>query len=408
VAAPTVDHERFGWEVGWTARSVALGHGFGSPFLPWTGPTALVPPLYTYLLALIFRLFGLYSTASAAVILSLNSIFSALTCVPLYFTVKRTLGDRVARLAGWAWVVSPFAIYFSADRVWEYALTALLFATCFWAAQELDLRESPLAWLGFGLLFGITCLSNPSVITTLPFLLLIPALKLRRTGGPWLRNGLIASLAFVVVCVPWTIRNQHQMHAETLIRDGFWLEFWAGNTGDTSNSNPGWAHPASNPVEMQLYRTLGETAYLAQKHQMAIAFVEHHPLFFAAVSVRRAVRFWTGFWSFRRGYLSVEPLDVPNFFFCTSLTLLMLRGLRRWWIEDRSAALPYLLLIAVFPFTYYFTHSSMDYRQPIEPQILILVVIGIFGLGTRNGSSGTPEYADSANKSSDDRILVGA
>jgi hypothetical protein len=136
VAAPTVDHERFGWEVGWTARSVALGHGFGSPFLPWTGPTALVPPLYTYLLALIFRLFGLYSTASAAVILSLNSIFSALTCVPLYFTVKRTLGDRVARLAGWAWVVSPFAIYFSADRVWEYALTALLFATCFCASAS--------------------------------------------------------------------------------------------------------------------------------------------------------------------------------------------------------------------------------------------------------------------------------
>src|SRR5580693_8065232 len=54
-------YEQFGWEVGWVARAIAGGHGFSSPVWPITGPTAMVPPLYTYLLAGIFRLFGTYT-----------------------------------------------------------------------------------------------------------------------------------------------------------------------------------------------------------------------------------------------------------------------------------------------------------------------------------------------------------
>jgi hypothetical protein len=54
----------------------------------------------------------------------------------------------------------------------------------------------------------------------------------------------------------------------------------------------------------------------------------------------------------------------------------MLRGVLRLWHRNRAAALPYLILIAVFPLTYYITHSLMDYRQPIEPAILVLAVSG--------------------------------
>lgn len=59
IAGPSADHGQFGAEMGWVARSVALGQGFSSPFLPNTGPTALVPPLYPYLLAQIFRVCGI-------------------------------------------------------------------------------------------------------------------------------------------------------------------------------------------------------------------------------------------------------------------------------------------------------------------------------------------------------------
>ena len=387
VAAPTFDHNEFGWEMGWTARSIALHQGFSSPFLPRTGPTALVPPLYPYLLAGIFRIFGLYSAASAVVILSLNSLLSALTCIPIYFSLRHAASNRLARFAAFGWAIYPFAIYFSADRVCDYALTALLFTTCFWAAQRLHLRGA-WAWFGTGALFGFTVLSNPSVLSVLPFLILFSLHKVRRVDGPWLRNGLIVLLTCAAIWTPWAMRNQRVLHTNSTFRDGFWLEFYAGNNGDTSDSNPASAHPASNPLEMQKYQALGEINYIAEKRVEAIEFVAQHPAFFAAVTIRRVARFWTGFWSFSREYLHREPLDVPNVFFCTALSLFLLRGIRRWWRDDPASSLPYLVALFFFPIPYYFTHSSMDYRQPIEPMILSLVVIGIFGLREKSADAG--------------------
>src|SRR5260370_10942708 len=69
-------------------------HGFSSPFFPSTGPTALVPPLFPYLLASFFRPFGLYTAKSAFVILSLDSLLSALTCIPIYLSLKYAAGEK--------------------------------------------------------------------------------------------------------------------------------------------------------------------------------------------------------------------------------------------------------------------------------------------------------------------------
>jgi hypothetical protein len=80
--------------MGWIARSLALGHWFSSPSFPSTGPTALVPPLFPYLLASVFRTFGLYTAKSAFVILSLDSLLSALTCIPIYLSLKYAAGEK--------------------------------------------------------------------------------------------------------------------------------------------------------------------------------------------------------------------------------------------------------------------------------------------------------------------------
>jgi len=170
------------------------------------------------------------------------------------------------------------------------------------------------------------------------------------------------------------------MHANFFVRDGFWLEFYAGNNGDTTASNSAWVHPASNPVEMQKYQQMGEIRYMAQKHDLAVEFVKHHPGFFAVATVRRIVRFWTGYWSFSPSYLKYEPMDLPNVPFCLFLLWFMVKGLRRWWQQDRTAALPYLIAVLVFPVPYYFTHSSMDYRQPLEPILILLVTLGLCGV----------------------------
>jgi 4-amino-4-deoxy-L-arabinose transferase-like glycosyltransferase len=376
VASPQEDFAQFSAEMGWVARSIALGHGFSSPFFPITGPTALVPPLFPYLLAGVFRILGLYTARSAVAILLFDSVLSALTCIPIYLCLRDAVGERQARLGAWIWAAYPFAVYYSAAQVWDYSLTSLLFAWCFYFAERLPRRRNLAAWLGFGALYGVTALSNPSVVSLLPVLLALALYRSWRTDGRWLARGLVVSAAFFLTIAPWSLRNYRQLHTAVPIRDGFWLEFWAGNHGDTFVTNPGDSHPASNWAEMAKYKQQGEVAYLDGKRVLATDYVTHHPVAFLAVTARRVVRYWTGFWSFSRAYLAFQPLDFPNLFFCSTVTILMLRGMRRWWREDRAAALPYVLVLAVFPIPYYFSHASMDYRQPIEPEIIVLATLG--------------------------------
>jgi hypothetical protein len=369
-------YESFGWEMGWIARALASGHGFSSPYFPWSGPTAMQPPLYPTLVSLVFRAFGIYTYTSAFIILSINSILSSLTCIPVYFSAKYSLGARIARVAAWVWAFYPFAIYFSAGRVWEYSLTGLLFTTCFCIAQRLHQSTKPLAWLGFGALYGVTLLSNPAVLSLLPFLLALALYRVYRSGGRWMLNGALALVATIAVLTPWTVRTYRAVGVLCPVRDNVWLEVYSGNYGDPA-LNPVSPHPASNPDEMKKFLSMGEVAYLAEKHTMAVNAIKLHPLFVVQKTLRRTLYYWTGFWSFSLDELRREPYEPGNIFYCTVISLLMLRGARRLWRRDRTAFLPYLVLIGIFPLTYYLTYPLMDYRQPIEPAVVVLAVAGV-------------------------------
>jgi len=368
-------YERFGWEMGWIARALASGHGFSSPYFPWSGPTAMQPPLYPALVSLVFRAFGIYTFTSAFVVLSINSLLSSLTCIPVYFSAKYSLGTRGAKVAAWLWALYPFAIYFSADRVWEYALTGLLFTTCFCIAQRLHRTTNPLAWLGWGVLCGITAYSNASVLSTFPFLALLALYKVHKSGGRWLLYGTLAAVAAIAVLAPWTVRNYRDVGILCPMRDNFWLEIYDDNSGDYS-LDPSFAHPASNPIEMQKFLTMGEKAFLAEKHDLAIAYIRQHPEFPVIKTLRRTLYYWTGYWSLSAEEIHEQPYELANIFYVCSITFLMFRGIRRLWRMNRSAVLPYLVLICVFPLTYYISHPLMDYRQPIEPAIIVMVIAG--------------------------------
>ena len=60
-----------------------------------TGPTAWLAPVFPYLLAGIFKILGVYSKASAIAALALDCLFSALTCIPIFFHCQQTFwGER--------------------------------------------------------------------------------------------------------------------------------------------------------------------------------------------------------------------------------------------------------------------------------------------------------------------------
>jgi 4-amino-4-deoxy-L-arabinose transferase-like glycosyltransferase len=361
------------WAFGRVARSILLGHGFGNVFAD-TGATAVLPPVYGYVVAALFKIFGDHTAASIIATLTLNCIFSALTCVPVFLIAKNSFGDKTAKWAGWAWVFSPYGIYFSADWAWSTPLLTLLLSVLFLLTIHLENTTSLRSWTAFGLLSGIAALTEPVALSILPFLGALSWLRLRRKNVRWFRPGMVAVLATVVVLAPWFARNYRTFHHFIPVRDGFGLELYLGNNGDSSYWATRSVHPNHSDTELEEYARVGELAYMAHKKQQALDYIGSHRLWFAWMSFRRVVYLWTGFWSFDRQYLAQEPLDPPNVFLNTTLSALALAGLYRAFRNNRAVATRFAIALFFFPLTYYISHPETYYFRPLDPLLAILAV----------------------------------
>jgi len=369
---PGRDHWEFGYEIGRLARSIAAGHGLANPYRADTGPTALLTPVFPYLLGGVFAVFGVCTKASALAFLTLNSLFSALTCVPIFFVAQMSFGLRTAKWAAWAWAFFPYAVYFSTNDMWYHSFCALLVVLIFWCGLHLESSDRIWAWAGFGVLFGFSALTNPVILGIVPFLGAWICHRLAQQSQHWARAATAGTLALMVTVAPWLIRNFRTFHTPVFFKDGFWMEVCVGNLGDDLHWWNGSVHPARSTKEVEDLQRLGELRYMAEKRKLALAFIETHPGTYVLRSIRRVVFMWTGFWSFNSEYLRQEPLDPENIVFLSSFTFLSLAGLYKAFRGTPVIAMPYLLVILSFPAPYYVTHVDPGFRHPIDPLLTIL------------------------------------
>ncbi|HXZ11459.1 MAG TPA: glycosyltransferase family 39 protein [Candidatus Sulfotelmatobacter sp.] len=376
---PGRNHWEFGYEGGQVAGSIVQGHGFGNLFRVPSGPTASMGPIMPYLLAGVMKLFGLYSKASAIAILSLNSLLSALTCLPIFFVAKQTFGARVAQWSSWGWAFYPYAINFSANSMWDHALMGLLVTLIFWISYSMDEKRGLWAWAGFGFLWGVAGLTNAVVFGVLPFLGGWIWYRLLKKKARWLLPAATAGLALLVTISPWMIRNIRTFHQPVFLKNNYWLAILSGNVGDTLHWL-GNASPGRDSAEMAEYLRVGEIQYMAEKKVEAIQFIKQNTGLFVWRSIRRFVFMWTGFWSLNPEYLKMEPFDIPNIPLCTAITIFAILGLCRAFRSNVETAIPYAIMLIVFPLGYYPTHPELSYRQSWDPEIVILVCYALTGL----------------------------
>lgn len=369
---PDRDHWRFAGEVGRVAQSLVEGKGFSNPLFGQTGPTAMVPPVYPFLLAGVFKCFGVYTRASAIVLLSLGSLFSALTCIPVFHLARIGFNERVARLAGWTWAFFPYAIYFSGDFIWPTILTTLLLSLLLVYVLRLEDSGGAGHNFGFGVLSGLAALTEPIVLTVLPMLAVWSYYRRRKRGRPWVFPAGVMAAGFLIVIAPWFIRNFATFHTFIPFRDGLGMDLHVGNNGDSQHFAPPGHYPSDSAAELNEYTQLGELAYVGKKREQAVAFILRHPAWFVLMTLRRAVYFWTSFWSFDRDYLAQEPFDPPNIVLSISIDVLAFSGLWLAFRKGSVAAVPFAIVLFFFPMIYYVTHGRDYYRRPIDPVCVVL------------------------------------
>ena len=377
---PSRDHWVFGWETGRVARSIATGHGFSSPYPEPTGPTTLIPPVYTYLVAGVFKLFGVYSVSSALAILTLNNLFSSLTCVPVFLIARRVFGAPTAVWAGWIWAFFPYSIALSNVVVWETSLTTLLLTLLVLLTLKLEHSKSLSAWVGYGLLWGASGLTSPAVLTTLPFLGAWIWFRQWRRGSNCTGLAIAASLAFLLVVTPWIWRCSRTYGRLVAFRGNFGLEVLVGNSSDTSRAANWNVLPGFNKSELEELQRDGEPAYMAEKQREANEFIAHHRLRYAGLTLRRVLNTWTGLWEFPPPW-NMDESGVPNILMYSFISCLAFAGLVLAIRHGREEAIPLAFLPMFLPAIYYLTHSDMGFRHPIDPVLVIFMAYAIVSIG---------------------------
>ena len=372
---PRRDHFQFGWETGRLARSIAEGHGFSSPTDLPSGPSAWTAPVYPSILAVVFKVFGIYSAASAGIIFAFNSIFAALTCWTIYLISDRIYGPSVARAAAWTWAVFPYLIYWPIRVVWDVSLATFLLSLALGLTIRMsdEVGEGPrrVSWIVLGVLWGLIALTNTALLILLPF---FPAWLIYQLPSSSRRfAGAALCLLIMMVCItPWTWRNYHVFGRFVFIRDNLPLELHEANNDSSSALWTRSEHPGNDPESMHRFQELGEIPFMDEKNQQVHEFVRAHPEKFLLYTIERVWYFWAAppqttivagydLWVARH----VQFLLAAVFAFVG--LVLTLRRKRRYGL----LLAPFLL---IYPLPYYLVNPFPRYKHPIEPVMLILIV----------------------------------
>lgn len=407
---PLNDHFQFGWEAGRIARALVTGYGYADPFTGHSGPTAWLAPGYPLLMAAVFRVFGVYTALSAFVLLVLNSVFSAAIAPAVYEIARRCygaqgLGRRVALWSGWIWALYPAAMQYAVRWFWEMSISTWAFTWILVIAlrlrgigdAEAGARHNAAGlWSGFGLLWGVIVLFNPSLILLLPVTALW-ILAGSRSGAD-LRRGMgyatLAGVLFLGCVVPWVYRNWKVFHAFIPTRGNLGAELYESMLPSNGGFPWGTTIPAvvESPI-FQRYREVGEAAFVREQGAKANALVAADRGRFIRYSLKRIYFFWFGVPKPEDHGLIVEATRRLNYCF---ISLAGVMGLGLSLRRRMPASWLILGIFLVLPIPYYLLTVQARFRHPMEPVMTVLIVFLFQSAQARSAQPATSQRTTGA------------
>jgi 4-amino-4-deoxy-L-arabinose transferase-like glycosyltransferase len=195
-------------------------------------PDAVLPPLYSALVAAVYRTAG----RGTLQIVLLNAAFDLLALLALRRIGARLFppGPAIGTLAAACTAFYPYLVFQSLTVVDTSVFIGLLYCFLATVVALRDVRNGPAIWtrgMFCGVLLGLTTLTRPVT----PPLAVFVALWLALTVG-WrsaIQRLLPVALGAVVVIAPWVARNSWTFGTPVAITTNAGSNFWQGNNPDT-------------------------------------------------------------------------------------------------------------------------------------------------------------------------------
>jgi len=269
----------------------------------------------------------------------------------------------------WLWALVPEFMTWAINWVWDAALTGLVLTCLVLITLRMGRAATRKQWVGFGVLWGMAALLNPSLLSVLPFMMLYVAWQARQRGEPWFGRAALCALVVVMVVTPWLVRNYRAFGKFVFIRGNFWAEMRYGNAIWGDGTEMSFTHPEINMYERHKYLTLGEQGYFDWKKQQTVEFIREYPEFFAELCGRRVLLFW---WDFDD--VSGDTEYILMTMGRRTFSTLALVGMIWLFVKRRQGAFVVASVLCVFPLVFYLTYPPARYRHVLEPLLVICAV----------------------------------
>jgi hypothetical protein len=121
---------------------------------------------------------------------------------------------------------------------------------------------------------------------------------------------------------------------------------------------------------------MGETAFMDEEMHKATKFIVTHPRVDVILFGKRFVAFWTGIPNPVDQFLATDSWLARGLILSATLSGIgALLGIAVLIRRRSEYVFPLAVFPVIFPFLYYVTHTSLRYRHPIDPVVLLLTAV---------------------------------
>jgi len=369
----------------------------------WGRDVFFLRPLYPYLLALVYSVFGQHVTPVQVI----QTLLATASCFLLYDTTRRTFGKRPAVFASLGFALTGILVFYTGTLLYV-EVTVLLSLLFLWlvlvAGQRIWL------WVLAGVSFGLLVICRPELLLVLPFLLIWLWRAHDATGQPPTANrspltptlspkgrgrgkarGLVAMTATalaVIAIVP--VRNYLVAHDPVLFTAHSGINFYYGNNPSADGTwqptaelerRPGFSHEqlkrVSRTIDGRQVRWSEASSYWLGK---GLHFITTRPLDWFKLLGRKLMLFLSNYEVPNDYYPeTARAASLPLKLAFVNFGLVFALGLvgMVWAWPRRRQALPAYLFVAAHIISALLFYVLSRLRAPVIPFLLMFAGFGL-------------------------------
>ena len=352
----------------------------------WGSDVFFLRPLYPYLLAILYSIFGQHVLP----VQLFQALLATVSCFLLYDTTRRIFGKHPAIFASLGFALTGILVFYTGTLLYV-EVTVFLSLLFLWLTLVAGNRLW--LWIAAGVSFGLLVISRPELLLALPFLLIWLSKKSLVLGPSSLvhRRRLVAmTIAAMTVIVSVPIRNFIVARDPVLFTAHSGINFYYGNNPTADGTwqptaelqrGPGFSHEqlkrVSRTIEGRQVRwSVASTHWLGK----GLHFITRQPLAWFKLTGRKSLLFFSNYEVPNDYYPETAraaslPLKLAFINFGLVLALGLLGMVLAW--PKLGQTLPAYLFVAAYLISALLFYVLSRLRAPVIPFLLMFAGFGL-------------------------------